>query len=55
MCEERNGKFYAPPNEFLVDNGLMIAWLGILQKNKREKKIDIHPYERTDDIVVDWK
>ena len=55
MCEERNAKFFAPPNEFLLDNGLMIAWLGILQRNKKEKEIDIHPYERTDDIVVAWK
>ena len=55
MCEERNARFFAPPNEVLVDNGLMIAWLGILQKNKKEKEIDIHPYERTDDIIVTWK
>ena len=33
----------------------MIAWLGILQKDKKEKEIDIHPYERTDDIEVKWK
>ena len=57
MCKERNAKFFTPPNEVLVDNGLMIAWLGILQKNKKEKfeEIDIHPYERTDDIIVNWK
>ena len=55
MCEERNARFFAPPNDVLVDNGLMIAWLGILQKNKKEKEIDIHPYERTDDIIVTWK
>jgi len=55
MCEERNAKFFAPLNEVLVDNGLMIAWLGILQKNKREEKIDIHPYERTDDVEIKWK
>ena len=57
MCNERDAKFFTPPNEVLVDNGLMIAWLGILQKNKKEKfeDIDIHPYERTDDIIVDWR
>lgn len=55
MCEERNGKFFAPQNEVLVDNGLMIAWMGILQKNKKERKIDIHPYERTDDVAVNWR
>jgi hypothetical protein len=36
----------------------MIAWQGILEKNKATKKfknIDIKPYERTDDIKVDWR
>ena len=55
MCEERNAKFFVPANEFLVDNGLMIAWQGILQKSKKEDNIDIHPYERTDDIEVGWR
>jgi N6-L-threonylcarbamoyladenine synthase len=55
MCGERNAKFFVPPNEVLTDNGLMIAWLGILQKDKKEDNIDIHPYERTDDVIVTWK
>lgn len=58
MCEERNAIFFVPENQFLVDNGTMIAWQGILQKKKATKKlsgIDIKPYERTDDIIVDWK
>ena len=57
MCRERNAKFFVPENQFLVDNGLMIAWLGILQRKhatKDYKKIGINPYERTDDINVDW-
>jgi len=58
MCKERNAKFFVPKNGFLVDNGLMIAWLGILMKKnatKNLKKIDIRPYERTDDIEVTWR
>ena len=55
MCKERNAKCFIPKNEFLTDNAAMIAWQGILQKNKREKKIDIKPYERTDDIKVVWR
>ena len=58
MCEERSGKFFAPPNEVLVDNGIMISWLGILQKKQATKdydKIDIKPYERTDDVMVTWR
>ena len=57
MCEERNAKFFAPPNEFLVDNGIQIAWLGLLQKNDASKdydSFDIKPYERTDDVIVTW-
>src|SRR3989344_978973 len=58
MCGERNGKFFAPPNKVLVDNGIQIAWLGVLQRNQATKdydKIDIKPYERTDDVEVKWR
>ena len=58
MCEERNAKFLVPPNDVLVDNGLMIGWLGILQQKEATKdydKIDIKPYERTDDVIVRWR
>lgn len=58
MCSERGAKFYAPPNNVLVDNALMISWLGILQKNQGTKNynsIDIKPYERTDDVEVKWR
>jgi len=36
----------------------MIAWQGILQRKHATKKyadIDIKPYQRTDDVIVDWK
>ena len=55
MCEERNAKFYLPPNEVLVDNGIMIGWTGILQLKQSTKdydSIDIKPYERTDDVKI---
>ena len=57
MCEERNAKCFIPPAAVLVDNAAMIAWQGILQKKKANKnyEIDIMPYERTDDVEVDWK
>lgn len=56
MCEERNTKCFIPPNEVLVDNGLMISYQGVLEKKNAVKldKADIRPYERTDDIVVNW-
>jgi len=62
MCEERGAKFYCPERQFLIDNGAMIAWLGALCKKhavshdkvEKSEKINIFPYERTDDIEVDW-
>jgi N6-L-threonylcarbamoyladenine synthase len=59
MCKERGAKCYTPANEYLVDNGAMIAWLGILKYKKQNKKSDtdllIRPYERTDDIDIIWR
>ncbi|MFZ5955456.1 MAG: KEOPS complex N(6)-L-threonylcarbamoyladenine synthase Kae1 [Nanoarchaeota archaeon] len=62
MCEERNAKFFCPENQFLVDNGAMIAYLGLKMFRKRiffnsaeADKIDISPRQRTDDIVVKWR
>jgi len=59
MCEERGEKCFIPPNDVLVDNGLMIAWQGILQyKAGQRMKIEeanILPYQRTDEVKVNWK
>ncbi len=60
MCKERGAKFYCPENQFLIDNAAMIAWLGILMKKhavnwKSLDKVDINPYERTDEVVVTWR
>ncbi len=56
MCEGRNAKSFVPPNDVLVDNGAMIAWLGLLEYEAgvRTKDTSIKPYERTDDIEVCW-
>lgn len=56
MCKERDAKCFIPPNDLLTDNGAMICWQGVLeQKNAVSiEKADIKPYERTDDIVVNW-
>jgi len=58
MCKERNAKLFVPSNNVLVDNGLMIAWQGILEKKNATKnldKVDIKPYWRTDDVKGDWR
>jgi len=58
MCIARGAKCYIPPDELLIDNAAMIAWLGIIEYkagNRTEiKDSAIRPYERTDDIEVNW-
>ncbi len=59
MCKERKAKFYCPENQYLTDNGAMIAFTGELMFNSGIKvdadKIDILPRERTDDVDVEWR
>lgn len=59
MCKERGAKSYCPENQYLVDNGAMIAWLGKLQFDAgmilKIEKAGIEPYIRTDEIAVKWR
>ena len=57
MCKERGAKLYVPGNNVLVDNGLMIAWQGLLERKDVRKMggIDIKPNWRTDHVNVDWR
>jgi N6-L-threonylcarbamoyladenine synthase len=59
MCGERNANCFILPNDFNVDNGLMIAWQGILEykagKVMRIEETEIRPYERTDEVEVSWR
>ena len=55
MCEERNAQCFIPPNSVMVDNGLMIAWEGILEHTTAEKVTDIKPNWRTDQVNVNWR
>lgn len=62
MCEERGSKFLCPENQFLVDNGAMIAYLGEIMfksgigiKGKELEKLDIKPRQRTDEVDVTWR
>lgn len=52
MCKERNAKCFVPENQFLVDNGAMIAWLGYKKYTAQgpDKTIEILPYQRTDEV-----
>ena len=53
MCRQRNAKSFCPENQFLVDNGAMIAWNGIVNHKKGLKfsigKSAIRPYLRLED------
>ena len=48
MCRERGAKFCAPPLEFAGDQGVMIAWQGLLQFKAGDRldpeDADIFPY-----------
>lgn len=57
MCKERKAKFFCPPADLLVDNGAMIAWLGLsmFKAGIKTKKAEIFPFQRTDEIEVRWK
>lgn len=54
MCKERQARFYVVPLKYSADNAVMIAWQGILEYNAgtRERKHDIKPRERTDQVEV---
>ncbi len=59
MCRQRDATCIIPENQYLVDNAAMIGVLGVKMflANRRTtvQQSKIRPYERTDDIVVDWK
>ena len=60
MCKDRGAKLFVPEKQFLIDNAAMIAWLGIItfKANKKgDNLVNAHiaPYERTDDVKVNWR
>ena len=58
MCEDRGAVIGWPDNEFLVDNGAMIAHTGLVMHGAglttQLKKSMILPYQRTDEVEVEW-
>ena len=57
MCKERNTKYFYPENPLLVDNGAMIAFLGLIEYKAGVKTNNdaILPHWRTDQVEVTWK
>lgn len=57
MCEERKTNYKPVPIQYTGDQGVMIAWQGILEFKKGRKdslNVDVKPHERTDDVTVVW-
>lgn len=58
MCKDRNAKFFVVPFEYAADNGVMIAWTGLLYyKNGVTTKIDESPIKqkwRIDEVEIPW-
>jgi len=59
MCEERGARFFCPPRDVLVDNGAMIAWLGLGKLRARDtltiEASAVLPHQRTDHVEVTWR
>ena len=54
MCKARKAKFYPCPIKYCGDNATMIAWQGILEKDKKQTDFDIKPRLRIDEIETTW-
>ncbi|MEM5802020.1 MAG: KEOPS complex N(6)-L-threonylcarbamoyladenine synthase Kae1 [Candidatus Aenigmatarchaeota archaeon] len=57
MCEERGAKFFVVPEEYSGDQGVMIAWTGILAYKsgwKPDFKDKIKPNWRIDQVSITW-
>ena len=54
MCKERGAKYYITPINYTGDQAVMIAFQGILEKDKREEDIDIKPRWRLDEIEITY-
>ena len=59
MAKERDASFFVPSKDLCVDNGAMIAWLGLLMYNsgvrmKLEESF-INQRFRTDMVDVTWR
>ncbi len=54
MCRERDARFCSVPLQYSGDQAVMIAWQGVLEFNKTNRKLGFYPHERLDQIDVDW-
>jgi len=57
MCEERGAKMFVVPKEYSCDNGVMIAWVGLLAYKsgwKSSFKDKIFQKWRIDEVEITW-
>lgn len=59
MCEERGATGYTVPMEYAMDNGAMLAWLGIEEARTRDpdplEETVIDPDWRPEEVDVTWR
>lgn len=59
MVKERGAKFYVPPMELCADNGVMIAWTGLLMHKHGIRhtlaQTQVRQRFRTDEVDVVWR
>jgi len=59
MAKERGASFFVPTKDLCIDNGAMIAWLGVLMYNSgirmKIEKSFINQRFRTDMVDVTWR
>ena len=58
MCKDRGAKMYVVPQKYSGDNGVMIAWTGLLAYNfgvrTRIEKSNIRQKWRVDEVDIKW-
>jgi tRNA A37 threonylcarbamoyltransferase TsaD len=59
MAKEREAKFFVPPMELCADNGVMIAWTGLLMHKHGVKhslvQTQVRQRFRMDEVDVVWR
>ncbi len=58
MCKERDAEFYAPPAEYMGDNGAMIAYTGLLMAEHgitmETQDSQVRPDFRIEEVRISW-
>lgn len=59
MASDRGAKAYAPEKQYCIDNGAMIAWLGIIMHNSGVRmaisQTAVNQRFRTDEVDAKWR